>query len=79
MEWTILRVDIRWPEAAEVFEKMMNANRKGHFLSTLLYEIGIGAPAFASIPMIFEVNTVMWFNSAFVTSGIFPTLPFKLI
>ncbi len=51
---------------------IINSNRKGLFLATLPYKIGIATAvtaAVVSVPLIFEVNTVMLFNEYFVTSG----------
>ncbi len=48
------------------------SNRRGLFMATLPYKIGITAAmasAVISIPMIFELNTVLWFNEVYVTSG----------
>ncbi len=55
-----------------MFVKIVNSNRKGLFFATLPYKFGIVAAVtagFVSIPMIFDVNTVMWFNEVYVTSG----------
>jgi len=44
----------------------------GLFLATLPYKIAIASAlsvGVLSIPLIFEVNTVLWFNEAFVTTG----------
>lgn len=52
--------------------KMVESNREGLFMATLPYKIGISVAlfsAFASIPMIFDVNTVLWFNEHYVTAG----------
>ncbi len=49
-----------------------SSNRRGLFMATLPYKIGITAAmasAIISIPMIFELNTVLWFNEVYVTSG----------
>lgn len=51
---------------------MVNANRRGLFVATLPYKIGIVTAvtaAFASIPLIFDYDTVLAFNEAYVTSG----------
>jgi hypothetical protein len=64
--------NIQWADAEKIFLKILESNRKGLFLATLPYKIGITAAlvaGFASIPMIFELNTVMWFNELYVTSG----------
>lgn len=44
----------------------------GLFVATLPYKIAIASAVSVgvlSIPLIFEVNTVLWFNEAFVTTG----------
>ena len=49
-------------------------NRKGLFMATLPYKLGIFTAvsvAFASIPLIFDLNTVLWFNELYVTTGKF--------
>ena len=69
----IMSVDnISWEKAEEKFLVIVNANRQGLFMATLPYKIGIFSAvtvAVASIPMIFELNTVLWFNELYVTSG----------
>lgn len=45
-------------------------------MATLPYKLGIVTAvtvATVSIPMIFEINTVLWFNELYVTSGKLPT------
>jgi len=65
--------NISWDEAQPEFRKIVACNREGLFLNTLPYKFGIGASlflGFASIPMIFELNTVLWFNEAYVTTDV---------
>lgn len=65
--------DIPWEEAYPKFVQIANSNRQGLFLATLPYKTGIFiavTAAFASIPLIFELNSVMWFNDVFVTSDV---------
>mmetsp|Transcript_1523 Transcript_1523/g.1356 ORF Transcript_1523/g.1356 Transcript_1523/m.1356 type:complete len:236 (-) Transcript_1523:48-755(-) len=70
----IMSVDsISWDEAQPIFNKMLERNRSGLFLATLPYKIGIFSAVsagFLSIPMIFHLDTVMWFNEIFVTSDV---------
>ena len=70
----IMSVDlVTWEEAGKTFLKMIAVNRQGLFISTLPYKTGIAVAlvaGFASIPMIFELNTVMWFNEFYVTSDV---------
>lgn len=69
----IMSVDnVSWADAHKTFMTVLESNRKGLFLFTLPYKIGIAAAvvgAFGSIPMIFDINTVLWFNEIYVTSG----------
>lgn len=61
-------------EAQPIFDKMVESNRNGLFLATLPYKVGIAAAlvaGFGSLPMIFDINTVLWFNEIYVTSGTF--------
>jgi hypothetical protein len=51
---------------------IVTANRKGLWLATLPYKLGIFSAVtvgFVSIPLIFEYNSVLWFNEMFVTTG----------
>jgi hypothetical protein len=55
----------RLPPPQPEFAKIVACNREGLFLNTLPYKLGIASAlvmGFASIPMIFELNTVLWFN-----------------
>lgn len=55
------------------FHKLVQANRRGLFLATLPYKVGIASAlisAFVSLPMIFEINTVLWFNELYVTTDV---------
>lgn len=64
-------------EAQPKFIEMVNANRRGLFMATLPYKVGIltaVTAAFASIPLIFDYDTVLKFNELYVTSGSFLTL-----
>ena len=70
----IMSVDsVSWEDAEKTFQKMVVANRQGLFVSTLPYKTGIFCAlvaGFASVPMIFEINTVLAFNELFVTSDV---------
>jgi hypothetical protein len=64
--------DVDWDGAQPIFHDMVNSNRKGLFLATLPYKIGIFSAvggAAISIPMIFHLETVLWFNELYVTTG----------
>lgn len=65
--------NVTWANAQPKFEEMSRANKEGMWLATLPYKIGIGmgvTAAVASIPLVFELNTVLWFNEHFVTSDV---------
>lgn len=61
-----------WEHAQPIFIEMCRANKVGMSIATLPYKVGILSAvtaAFASIPLVFDLNTVLWFNELFVTSG----------
>jgi len=65
--------NISWEQAQPTFIKVVESNRKGLSLATLPYKIGIFTAVvggFASIPMIFDLDTVLWFNEHFVTTDV---------
>lgn len=65
--------NLSWEEAQPIFMKMVRSNRKSLWFATLPYKIGITTAvtaAFVSIPMIFHLDTVMWFNEFYVTSDV---------
>jgi hypothetical protein len=70
----IMAVDNKsWKEAEETFLKIVESNRKHLFISTLPYKFGIFvsvSAGLASIPLIFELNTVLLFNEMFVTTDV---------
>lgn len=70
----IMSVDcVSWEDAEKTFQKMVAVNRQGLFVSTLPYKTGIFCAlvaGFASVPMIFDINTVLAFNDMFVTSDV---------
>eukprot|EP00599_Poterioochromonas_sp_BG-1_P009383 CAMPEP_0173152664 /NCGR_PEP_ID=MMETSP1105-20130129/12377_1 /TAXON_ID=2985 /ORGANISM="Ochromonas sp., Strain BG-1" /LENGTH=176 /DNA_ID=CAMNT_0014068407 /DNA_START=241 /DNA_END=771 /DNA_ORIENTATION=- len=70
----IMAVDnVSWKDAEPIFQKMVTSNRRGLFLYTLPYKIGIASAlvaAFGSIPLIFEIDTVLWFNEFYVTADV---------
>ncbi len=69
----IMAVDnFTWEQAQPTFLAMVEANRRGLFVVTLPYKIGIFTAvvaAFGSLPMIFDINTVLLFNDLYVTAG----------
>jgi hypothetical protein len=59
--------------ASKTFEKIAAKSREGMLRQTLPYQIGIACAltaAVGSIPMVFDVNTAMWFNHHYVTAEI---------
>lgn len=70
----IMAVDnVTWDKAQPILRSMVQSNRRGLFMATLPYRIGIltaVASAFACFPMIFDYNTVLWFNEIYVTSDV---------
>jgi len=70
----IMSVDeLSWEAAQGQFKKIVASNRKGLFLHTLPYKVAIAVSVtagFCSIPMIFDLDTVMWFNENYVTTDI---------
>jgi len=62
-----------WDEAQPIFLEMVEENRKGLFMITLPYKIGVfGAvtAGIASIPLCFHLDTVLWFNERCVTTEV---------
>jgi hypothetical protein len=70
----IMAVDgLNWDEAKPIFSEMVQENRKGLFMITLPYKVGVIAAVVsgvASLPMVFDYNTVLWFNEIYVTSDV---------
>jgi hypothetical protein len=70
----IMAVDgVSWHDAQPRFDEIEAANRRGLFMSTLPYKMGVFTAllfGFGSIPMIFELNTALWFNEAYVTTDV---------
>lgn len=71
----IMRVDgVTWQAAQPRFHQMIASNREGMWIATLPYKVGFltaVSAAFLSIPMVFDLNTTLWFNEHFVTTGYF--------
>lgn len=70
----IMRVDsLSWEEAQPKFRTMKSDNRKGMYIATIPYKIGLYTAtisAFACIPMVFDLDTCMWFNEYYVTTEV---------
>lgn len=64
--------DVDWQSAQPRFQEMRDANRTGMWLATFPYKVGLVASvsgAVLSIPMVFDYNTILWFNEHYVTTG----------
>ena len=70
----VMSVDgIEWQAARGRFHNILNANRRGLFLATLPYKVGIFLSFSAgvlSFPMIFHLDSVLLFNDYFVTTDV---------
>lgn len=70
----IMAVDeIEYDQASEICDKIVIDNQGRVPVSTYPYFIGIGAGmigAFGSLPMVFDLNTALWFNEAWVTTDV---------
>jgi len=68
----IMVVDnIEYDEAMKVFEKIAECNRRDMIFASLPFRVGFTVAftgGIASIPLVFDLQTVTWFNEAFVTS-----------
>jgi len=72
----IMVVDnVSYSEACLTFKKIEAENRKGVFVHSIPYKIGIlaaGGAAVGSIPLCFHLPTVEWFNEFYVTTEVPP-------
>lgn len=72
----VMAVDsIEYDEAMKVFKKIAKTNRKGMTRAALPFYTGFGMAftgGIASIPLVFELNSVNWFNDNFVTAEMPP-------
>lgn len=72
----VMSVDqVEYDEAMEVFKEIAKTNREGMFIGALPFYFGVGASVtlgYASIPLVFDLNTVEWFNEKFVTTELPP-------
>eukprot|EP00596_Hydrurales_sp_CCMP1899_P009217 CAMPEP_0119043090 /NCGR_PEP_ID=MMETSP1177-20130426/17220_1 /TAXON_ID=2985 /ORGANISM="Ochromonas sp, Strain CCMP1899" /LENGTH=177 /DNA_ID=CAMNT_0007010393 /DNA_START=337 /DNA_END=870 /DNA_ORIENTATION=- len=70
----IMSVDsVPWAEASKTFTLIIAENRNGLFLATLPYKIGIFTAVgsgLLSIPLLFHLDTVLFFNENFVTTEV---------
>lgn len=72
----IMAVDsVDYKKAGEILKEVAAKNREGLFLYSFPYKFGMVFFLFSGLyafPMIFEINTAMWFNKDFVTMEIPP-------
>lgn len=72
----IMVVDqIEYDNAMKVFKKVAETNRRGMQIYALPFYTGFGAAftgGFLSLPLVFDLNTVDWFNARFVTAEMPP-------
>ncbi|CAB9521972.1 expressed unknown protein [Seminavis robusta] len=70
----IMTVDkVPYETAKEKGLEIAKTNREGMWLLTLPYKVGIGMAitvAVGSFPMVFDINTVSWFNEYYVTADV---------
>lgn len=70
----IMAVDeTSWEAAQPKFFNIVKSNRKGLFVATIPYKMGIATSmglGLACFPLIFDVNTVLWFNEMYVTADV---------
>ncbi len=65
--------DVDYETAEKKFDEITEASLRGLSLYTLPYKIGITVAVIAgvgAVPMVFDINTAMWFNEDFVTMDI---------
>ena len=72
----IMAVDqIEYDDAMKIFKKIAETNRRGMQIYALPFYTGFGAAftgGILSVPLVFELNTVNWFNDKFVTAEMPP-------
>ena len=69
--------DVEWEAAMTQLAVIKEYNRRPLLvrLSSFPYKVGVmvsAAGALASIPLVFDLNTAIWFNEAFVTTDVPP-------
>ena len=72
----VMDVDqIEYDEALKVFKEIAKTNREGMLSAALPFYVGFGASftgGIVSIPLVFNLKTVEWFNEAYVTAELPP-------
>lgn len=65
--------DVEYAECHVRFQEMKKANKEGMAIGTLPYKVGIlmgVTAAVVSVPLVFDLNTVLWFNEHCVTTEV---------
>lgn len=65
--------EIEYDDACLVFDKIADSNRGAINLAVYPYFIGIFAGmagAFGALPLVFDLNTALWFNEGYVTTDV---------
>ena len=63
---------IEYDEAMKVFNEIAKTNREGMALAATPFYVGLSAAViggYGSIPLVFNLSAVDWFNEKFVTAG----------
>ena len=70
----VMHVDgVEWDEGRSKVGAMAREMRDGNGVSDFPYKLGIGVSLLSgalSIPMVFDLNTALWFNEAYVTTDV---------
>ncbi len=70
----VMAVDeIEYDDAAKIVQSIEKENREMMVIEYLPYHAGIAAAVvvgIGSFPMVFDINTVLWFNERFVTADV---------
>ena len=65
--------DVSWDDAHLTLWKIDADNAKSMWFFTIPYKVGIATgvtAAVASIPMVFDLDTALWFNEHYVTAEV---------
>ena len=66
---------VEYDEAMKVFNEIAKTNREGMSAAALPFQIGLSAAlvgGWVSIPLVFNLQAVEWFNEKFVTAEMPP-------
>ena len=63
---------IDWPDAATKVDDMASLEMKGHITQKVSEAVGIGSIiiGLGSLPMVFHLDTALWFNENYVTTDV---------